>query len=301
PDATYLDVAATTAEDLAVLAPRVPAEVRQEVLAADPRLDEDIAAWYAVGPARPRVRVLGPVRVVACGTPPARRGAFFTELVTYLALHPDGVTPAQVAEALDTSRAKAREYLRIVQAWLGTDPVTGQPYLTGTDDDQPRQVQALVDLDLFRRLRVRAQARGAEGTDDLLAALHLVAGRPFDDPATWRPGGWAWLVEDRTDEAALIAIIDTAHTVVTHALATEDLPTARLAAETAQTADPYDEVIRLDLAAVASAEGRYAEAARIVADEIGNRSDDGHAPPDLSDRTQEIIIAHPDWRTTRAS
>ena len=313
PDATYLDVAATTAEDLAVLAPRVPAEVRQEVLAADPRLDEDLAAWYDPAAPYPKVQVLGPVQVVACGTPPTRREPFFTELVTYLALHPDGVNGAQVAEALDTSRAKAREYLQTVQRWLGTDPVTGQPYLPdaqpqpGRPDPTYQVGQALVDLDLLRRLRVRAQARGAEGTDDLLAALRLVVGRPFDDPAAWRPGGWAWLVEDRIDEAALIAIIDTAHTVITGALATTDaalvttaLQTARWAAQAAQAADPDAEIIHLDLAAIASAEGRHAEAARIVAHDIGNRTDDEHPPPELPDRTQQIIAAHPDWRT-RAS
>jgi hypothetical protein len=300
-DDTYLETAATTPDDLAVLAPWVPTQVRDQVQDADPSLDDDLAAWYAPGTTRPRVRVLGPVQVAATGTPPTRRGAFFTELVAYLALHPHGATPNQVAEALGTSRNQAREYLRTVRAWLGTDPHTGEPYLPETDDDQARQLHALVDLDLFRRLRVRGQARGVDGTDDLLAALYLVAGRPFDDPAAWRPGGWAWLVEDRTDEAALVAVIDTAHTVVTHALGTGDLVTARRAAETGQRADPYDEIIRLDLAAIASAEGRYAEAARIVTDDIGNRSDDGHAPPDLSGRTQEIIIAHPDWHTTRAS
>ncbi len=299
-DEVYLDAAATTPDDLAALAPRVPVEVRDQVQAADPGLDSDLAAWYS-GTPRPRVRLLGPVQVAATGTPPTRRGAFFTELVAYLALHPQGVTPAQVAEALGIGRNKAREYLRTVRAWLGVDPHTGQPYLPETDDDRARQLHALVDLDLFRRLRVRGQARGADGTDDLLAALYLVAGRPFDDPAAWRPGGWAWLVEDRTDETAMVAVIDTAHTVVTHALATGDLVMARQAAETAQRADPYDEIIRLDLAAVASAEGRYAEAARIVTDDIGNRTDDGHAPPDLSHRTQEIITAHPDWHTTRAS
>jgi hypothetical protein len=39
-------------------------------------------------------------------------------------------------------------------------------------------------------------------------------------------------------------------------------------------AAPYEEIPRLDLAAVAAAEGHHAEAQRIIRDEICNRTDD---------------------------
>ncbi|MCL2424507.1 MAG: hypothetical protein FWD11_11565, partial [Micrococcales bacterium] len=68
-------------------------------------------------------------------------------------------------------------------------------------------------------------------------------------------------------------------------------------ASMARLADPDAEIINLDLAAIASGENRHADAARIIADEVGNRSDDGHAPPDLPTRTQQIIAAHPAWLT----
>lgn len=54
-----------------------------------------------------------------------------------------------------------------------------------------------------------------------------------------------------------------------------------MGAETAAMAAPYDEIPRLDLAAVASAEGNDAEAARILRDEVANRDDDGTPPSDL--------------------
>ena len=52
-DEVYVEVAATTTEDLQVLAPTVSAELVERVMAADPSLDEDLAAWFdptATGP-----------------------------------------------------------------------------------------------------------------------------------------------------------------------------------------------------------------------------------------------------------
>ena len=58
-----LTTTANTTEDLAVIAPRVPAEVRLRAEAADPTLDKDLAAWAARSCDRPRLSVLGPMRL----------------------------------------------------------------------------------------------------------------------------------------------------------------------------------------------------------------------------------------------
>jgi hypothetical protein len=119
-----------------------------------------------------------------------------------------------------------------------------------------------------------------------------VTGQPFDK---LRPGGWTWLYEgDRLDHHLVCAIVDVAHLVTTHALAEGDLKTAREATKIATAAAPYEEIPRLDLAAIAAAAGHRQEAARILRDEVCNRSDDGNPPLELSERTEQILTAH-DW------
>jgi hypothetical protein len=62
----------------------------------------------------------------------------------------------------------------------------------------------------------------------------------------------------------------------------------------ATSAAPYEEIPRLDLAAIAAAAGHRQEAAQILREEVCNRSDDGHPPLELSERTEQILAAH-DW------
>ena len=79
------------------------------------------------------------------------------------------------------------------------------------------------------------------------------------------------------------------------ALEAGDIRKARLAAETANLAAPYEEIPKLDLAAVADAEGDHAEADRILREDVCNRTDDDDAPPEISDRTRRIVAARA-WR-----
>ena len=309
-DGTYTGAAATTTEDLQAVAPRVSATLRDELAHADPTLDDDVAAWFDPDGPLPKLRLLGPVKATGHGTAPRGREPYMTELLAFIALR-GGATSAEIAEAFHITTGSARAYALTVRNWLGTNPRTGQPHLPEarkTDAAAARgiptyQVQdLLVDADLFRRLRVRGQARGADGISDLQTALRLVEGRPFDYPVDRETVGWAWLINgQRLDESLVVAVVDVAHTVTTHALATGDLAVARAAAETAALAAPHEEIPRLDLAAVAAAEGRPSEAQRIVRDQVCNRSDDDGAPPELSERTQEVLSQRKDWRDHRAS
>ena len=303
-DAEYIRESAIVQEDLEALAPKVPAHVRAEVEEKDPDLDQDIADWFSPTCDRPRLTLLGPVAARAHGKALAKRKPYFTELLAFLALHrKHGATREQIREAFSISDGKVRDYTNIVRDWLGTNPRTGEDHLPYADKAPAARVTGvnvyqvddglLVDLDLFLRLRKRGQARGgAEGVADLCTALELVGeAQPFSQ---LREEGWSWLANepDRVDLMAAGWIADVALIVVTEALTAGDLVKARSAAYVANRADPDGESTRLCLAHVMKAEGDQLEADRILREEICNRSDDGDAPMELSERTKTIIRTH---------
>jgi hypothetical protein len=295
-DVGILQNAATTREDLAVLAPAVPETTRAQVVNDDPGLDQDLADWFSDDCARPRLSVLGPMRVKVgpTGKPgeAAKRKPYYTELVAYLATRPSGSTSVQLCAAFAATPARLQRDLGVVRAWLGTDPTTGERHLpdavrsslvnNGKGLYQLHDV--LSDADLFRRLRLRGQTRGPEGLGDYMRALSLVTGPPYTQ---LHPGGGIWLAEDRDDQHLLVAIVDTAHLAVTMALQIPDLKMARLAAEVAATAAPHEQSPKADLAAVAQAEGDTGRAGRAIADLLRQRDADGPIEPDP--RTTELV------------
>ncbi|WP_310964005.1 LysM peptidoglycan-binding domain-containing protein [Nocardioides terrisoli] len=303
-DQDYIRQSAIVQEDLETLAPKVPEHVRAEVEQSDPNLDQDIADWFSTDCDRPRLSLLGPVTARTHGKALAKRKPYFTELLAYLALHrKHGATREEIGEAFGITPGKVRDYTNTVREWLGSNPATGEPHLPHADKAPATKLRGvnvyqvddglLVDLHLFLRLRKRGQARGgAEGVADLCTALELVGeAKPFSQ---LREEGWSWLVNepDRVDLMASGWIADVALIVVTEALAAGDLVKARSAAYVANRADPDGESTRLCLAHVMKAEGDQLEADRILREEICNRSDDGDAPLELSERTKTIISTH---------
>lgn len=300
PDQAYLTVAASTVEDLAVLAPQVPIRVRHQVEKADPTLDDDLHTWFDPQCDLPRLMLLGPlaVRVAPTGKPTvaAGRKPYLSELLTYLATRPHGATTDEVADAMRITTDRVRKDILTVRTWLGPNPRTGRPHIPDnrlTDAARTRgkgayQVEGLlVDADLFRRLRVRGETRGPAGLDDLRQALSLVTGTPF---AQLRRDGGAWLAEgDRLDQILLCAIVDVAHLVATASLQQGNLSQAQAAAELAARVALDEETPRLDLAAVLEAQGHHQAAQRLL-HEVCNRSDDEDGiPDDLPPRTEHII------------
>lgn len=295
----YEAVAATTASDVEQLAPVVPEQTRRTILDADPQLDEDLAAWQDPDSRLPKLTLLGPVTVHAEGDPPeavAERRAYFTELVTFLALHPAGVSSSAIRDAFGISQSRARTDLSSIRSWFGTSARSGGPHLPHASTSRAHATRGvggyqlsdvLVDYNLFTRLRTRAHARGADGMTDLVSALELVVGEPF---SALRNPGWSWLLDqERVNETAAFAVVDVAHIVTVDALSRGDLERALAAAETGCMAAPYDEVCRLDLAKVAEAEGHDALAEQILDEHVFNRTDDHLPPIDLPKRTNTVI------------
>jgi hypothetical protein len=299
PVETYVNVAATTSQDVEVLAPDVPEPTRRAVEQADPSLDADFADWFDTGSKRPRLILLGAVNAKAFGVIKpviTKRKPYFVEILAYLALHPDGVTAQEVANTFGIADSRGRTDVSSLRDWLGTNPRTNRPYLPAANKSRAYvesgvkayQVEdVLVDLDLFRRLRVRGQTRGPEGVDDLKRAFTLVDGQPF---GFLREKGWSWLLDtDRVHETIGCAIVDTAHILVTNALNNGDPAYARDIAETACEAAPFDDICRLDLAKVLATQGHEDAAENLLADNVFNRTDDYLPPIELPKRTGDIV------------
>jgi len=293
-DRAYLSRAATTTEDLEALAPRLPPPVAERILALDPELDLDLSGWRDPSSPRPKLRVLGPVELRVNRDMPAdvaARLAYDTEILTYLATRPHGATPDQIAADFNCGNRNIHSRIGEIRKWLGKDPETDEWYLPEAVHSQAaiqrgvavyQATRILFDADLFRRLRGRAQARGADGLDDLVAALHLVEGRPFDQ---LRRNGYAWLAEDPLHHHLTAAVVDAAHVVATHSLTVGDLVLSRWAAERAILAGPMEDKPRFDLAAVMTAEGDADRADRYLNDWLQAT---GGGPLDFDTRTHYL-------------
>ena len=272
--------------------------------------DADLAAWNAPACDLPRLTLLGPVHARTHGDPYAatERKAYYTELLAWFALHPGGGTSEQLRNALSISANRVRVDVKAVRDWLGVNPRTGTKHLPDARESAAGKAQGrgvyqveglLTDLDLFRRLRARGAARGGEaGMTDLATALTLVTGAPFTG---CREGGWGWLFEgDRVDEHMVCAIVDVAHLVVTDALHRGDTALANAAAQVAAQAAPYADTPKLDLAAIARAQGRMSDAAAIIKEDVCEWTNEPGTPPtELPERTRQILAG--DAFTAKAS
>jgi hypothetical protein len=298
PPAVYLNRAATTPADLDLLSPTVSAATRQTLRHADPGLDADLATWRDPAAMVPKLHLLGPIAVTGIDAPPARRGALLIEIVAYLASHPRGVTVEQLAADLwphipdAATKTTPRQSVSMARQWLGVNPHTGHERLPRAVADSAglklyRVEDVLVDAELFRRLRLRATGRGEHGIDDLHAALALVTGPPLSGR---RPGGYSWLADTPLDHEYTAMIVDVAHLVATHALATGDPAAAAAAARTALDAGALDDIALLDLVAACHAQNQHAEAEEYVRRILANH--DAEVEEDLPPRTYEVLRRH---------
>jgi hypothetical protein len=303
---TYLEKAATTEEDVKALAPAVDDRIRAQIEEAVGNIDGDLAAWYAEQCPRPRITLLGDVAVRAQGALPERSLSvtFATEAVVYLATRPNnGVLSSVYAQMMwpnepdVVGKPKVRQSIRALRRWLGTDPVSGQEYLPSGQHESGTAryfiTGALVDAELFRRLRTRGLGRGPDGIDDLWEALELVQGHPFGHlpkPRLGSPGGYLWLTDAnvRLEHEYAAMIVDTAHTAAGYYFGIDEPQMAVKAAHVALRSGTYEDVPLLDLVQACMALQQEAEAESYLRQIMNNH--DAEVEEDLPPRTAEVLF-----------
>ena len=114
------------------LAPTVPADVLELVMAADPTLDADVAAWFDPDSGRTKLAVLGPVTLTT--TQPHPSGRVLRRAGHLPGLPGPGATAEQIRTSFGLSARTTRAYLSTLREHLGKDPLTGAEYLAGAKD-----------------------------------------------------------------------------------------------------------------------------------------------------------------------
>jgi LysM domain len=164
------------------------------------------------------IRILGPLEITAPGPLDDKRRGQLTELVTFLALHPEGVHPNVLAAAIwprgvddevrDSTLAQAAE-------WFGADS-EGEPRLriSGTGRWQLSRTGVRVDWDVFRVLANRAASSSAP-LEQLERALGLVRGPAWTGLPAERYG---WLAYETLEADVRVGIVAVARSAAHHAV-----------------------------------------------------------------------------------
>jgi hypothetical protein len=264
------------------------------------------AAQLVPGTAMPvEIGLLGQTDVQAPGPLEPDRLALATELVVYLAAHPDGVHTNVLTGAVWPRGVfpEVRDAaLSRVHAWLGTDE-SGQPNLLTDPSGRLRLgAGARIDWQVFRALF--AQASQAAAASDAAAeagylerALTLVRGQFLDgrDPARY-----AWLATDEIEYEVTAAVADAAHRLAVLRLAAGDADGASQAARAGLRLAFNDEMLWRDLLTGAHATGQE-HVLRAVVSELSARVALDEVMPRMAPETEALIDELlPSWRTSAA-
>lgn len=197
----------------------------------------------------PVVRVLGKVELA--GTTgvelPSTHQRQATELIAFLAFHP-GSRGSDISKALWPTRepnlATRRSAVSRARRWLGTDP-NGFEYLPrywSADDGGQADLESAgyrlrgVTTDWHTFCDLVGSDLTQTPTSDLLAALDLVRGRPFEG-VPLRKYAWA----EQLMHTISSGVVDVSHEVARRALLAGDVAMARHASQVGRLADPVDE------------------------------------------------------------
>jgi hypothetical protein len=206
------------------------------VAVAAPLRTHDDSDWAT---ASRRVAVLGRVAVQGGGVLADERIELVTELVTYLALHPEGVHPTVLSGAIwprgvtadvrDAGIQRARE-------WLGID-TDGSHILREDAEGRLSLADSVVcDWDCARTLLVRSRRGTSRDEVDLLRrGLKMTRGEAFSGVPN---GRYAWIVRDDLPRTMARVVVDAALRLTELLAGQDDPPGASTAAEGGLRANP---------------------------------------------------------------
>ncbi|MFA1539635.1 BTAD domain-containing putative transcriptional regulator [Actinomadura monticuli] len=216
------------------------------------------------------IRLLGPIEIEAPGPMDESRRELCTELLVFLAAHPEGVHPTVLSGAIwprGVSAGVRDATVARVSDWLGRD-ARGRPNLYTDERGRIRLgSEVRVDIAMFRWLVWRSAAEPASETAYMAYALDLVrgpllAGRPR--------GRYAWLANHDLEYETPARIIDVAHRLVVLRLDEGDARGAVGAARAGLRLAPEDEGLWRDLLRATHATGDVAQV-QVVVDELRAR------------------------------
>lgn len=257
---------------------------RPAVEAPERPLDVDDLAAAAV-----RVHVLGEPRVEAPGPVEDERRALLTELVTFLALHPEGVHANVLAASLwprgVTPEVRDHTIARAAE-WLGAD-ASGRPHVVrGADGRLALGPGVVLDWDVVRALLARSRRATSPRAElaDLTAALGLARGAVVGVRPT---GRYSWIARARLERVSHALLVDAAHRLVVLCRDGGDPAQAQSVAWSALQLFPAEELLWRDLLRAAHALGGPDAVEGVAADlEVSLRAAGAGSP---SAATQALV------------
>ena len=252
----------------------------------EPLRPHDDAAWTT---ASRRVGVLGRVTVQGAGDLPADRTAIATELVTFLALHPEGVHPhvlggilwprGVTADVQEATIARARQ-------WLGSAADGSHLLRSDVDGRLSLADDVVCDWDCARTLLIGARTAGSprDEVDFLRRALKLVRGEVFDGVPEGRYG---WIARDDVTRTMVRVVVDGAHRLA-ELLSDDDPGGAAQAAESGLRISPGSQLLWRDLMRARHAETGVAGVQRTL-DQMGEALQSIPLEPETEALAQELL------------
>jgi hypothetical protein len=252
------------------------------------------------GEAPVEIQILGQALVQAPGSIEPDRVALASEIVIYLATHPDGVHLNVLTGAIwprgVTPEVRDAALARVT-GWLGADTF-GRPFLKHADDGRLRlSKQVRLDWDAFRALVAQASAADGYAADCLATALELVRGQFLHGRGLAR---YTWLASDDLEYEVTAQVADTAHRLCQLRLQASDAAAAMDACRAGLRLAVNDELLWRDLLIAANATGNQ-EVLRSVVGEVSARAALDGVMPRLAPETEALIDEIlPAWRTSVA-